>query len=306
MKKRTIFSIFASLVLVFSLFVPGVMAHEREVSDSQAMDILTSKEIPKITNGESLSDKDQNEIESLINLFLKDVTIENLDLSQMKTLSSEDRFEIGGTVDFDVVNGNLRQTYTAEMYTRFSIADSSVYAVSVSGGDFYETEIYLNDDASAWVVSQISVSDNNYQKNLCSIPCTKTDSDEMIRPKDSVFHEVCDGLLRLIKYDLPSNPPNSSYLLYNDVQLSQLLNAAGIVFAIAGLLSGLATADGIVGLAAELYNYFGGSISGVQPYNTYVDIFWCPPSIIPYNSYPAWGIRGYNMPLYLEVDYYYK
>ena len=306
MKKRTIFSIFASLVLVFSLFVPGVMAHEREVSDSQAMGILTAKEIPKITDGESLSDKDQNEIESLINLFLKDAVIENLDLSQMKSLSSEDRFEIGGTVSFDIVNGNLRETHVAEMYTRFGFADSSVYAVSASGGDFYETEIYLNDDASAWVVSQISVSDNICQKNVCLIPCTIKESGKMIRPEDSIFREGYDGLLRLIKYDLPSNPPNSGYLLYNDVQLSQLLNAAGIVFAIAGVLSISVTADAVVGLSAELYNFVGGSITGVQPYNTYVDIFWCPPSIIPYNSYPALGVRGYNMPLYLEVDYYYK
>ena len=128
----------------------------------------------------------------------------------------------------------------------------------------------------------------------------------MIRPEDSIFREGYDGLLRLIKYDLPSNPPNSGYLLYNDVQLSQLLNAAGIVFSIAGLLSMVVAADAVVGLSAELYNLVGGSITGVQPYNTYVDIFWCPPSIIPYNSYPAFGVRGYNMPLYLEVDYYYK
>lgn len=307
MKIRTIFPIFASLVLVFSLLVPGVMAHEREVSDSQTADLLLSKEIPKLGNGEAVSAGNQKEIETLVNLLLKDadVAVENLDLSRMKTAESEERYETGGMISFDIVDGNQRKTYTAEMYTLFNFAESSTYVVATTGTNYYEMEMRLTDDADNYIVSQKSVLNGKYQTDAQLIPRSKAITETGILG-DPIAGTKNSKDLILRKYDLPTNPPMLSYQVYNDAQLSDLLSVTSLVLIIAGSISGVGGAATLVSAAIELFNLFGSSITGVETYNIYVDIFACPPSPLPYYSLPAYGVRGCNGVVYMEVDYYYK
>jgi len=278
-------AILMTLVLISSLFIPGVMAQEDEKE--------YLKEIPQVVNGRALTNEDESSIENLVYYFLnaEGIEIQNLDLSQLKIVDSGEIFEFGGMISYDVVNGGS-QFHSTEMYVSIDFTNSLIQIFSKSGSDYYEMHASMS-DAGDFTIREVSVVNGLVQRNVATIPASS---------QTSVIELSTSGSMtrgQWVYVDLPSIWSHFPFLklAFDDVKLSDILTATSLAILIAGEVGAA------IGTLITIANWLFGQLTGVETNNIYVDIFKVPFGSVISTLLP--GVLGKLVDnMYVEVDYY--
>ena len=232
-------------------------------------------------------------------------TVNNLEQTITSTEKSADKVVYSGTYKIDVektIDGQLKRLNTAGTFTTSIDADGSMRmecysdtptsGIKGDGADLsFVSDIKKIGEADGkrqyLVNQQITVDGKTHDtQSTLEVPVnTQTDV-------SSKLIDAEKGMLAKTKYDLPSNAPWGSILVFNDVQASQIIGGAAILGVIAAYFGG---APGVILLMCiEIIDRIPALV-GVAQEDIYVDIWfitWLAP-LFPNN-------------MFMEVDYYYK
>jgi len=306
MKNVKFATFIMTLILLGALFMPIVAAKENEkaILNEMSMPVIdTSKMSP-------LSEEDIKEVESLVYMFLKadEINIKNLDLSNMKIYESDTNIEIVGDISYTLDGRNQK----AEIYSNHDFEKKSIDTISKSKTDYTRVtmkQVSESNDAIMYSIDTTSFNNNSVQKNVeyVSAEKSKATKDDTIS-EETVINMSKSGVYvgseDIYRYDLPSAPPRLSYLMHDNVKLSNLVTAAGVV-----ALFGTAVTTFITGGANALWAAYFDNISNVSQGDVYVDIYGMTSFLYYTPPRGVWGI-AFQIPAafgcYFEVDYYYK
>jgi hypothetical protein len=232
-------------------------------------------------------------------------TVNNLEQTITSTEKSADKVVYTGTYKIDVektIDGQLKRLNTAGTFTTSIDADGSMRmecysdtptsGIKGDGADLsFVSDIKkigeVNGKRQYLVNQQITVNGKTHDtQNTLEVPVnTQTDV-------SSKLIDAEKGMQAKTLYDLPSNAPWGSILLYNDVQASQIIAGGLILAAVAAAFGG--TPGAVIGILMVAIDQVPALV-GVAKEDIYVDIWfitWLAP-LFPNN-------------MYMEVDYYYN
>ncbi|WNY27638.1 hypothetical protein [Methanolapillus ohkumae] len=291
MNKLNLVSALMVMVFLCALLSPMAMAQANEKAGSVSF---------------GLNSTDRKEIEKMTYsmLELQGIQIENLDLSQIRIMENETDFILTGKITYDVSGQSLKSSSNErEISSHFSRTDKSATVISTSADETYEMNLFMTSESLTSVeykMEEIITKNGQTQKNV------ETFSQPKITSSSPAFGA------KATKYDLPTKAPSGSIKIYNDASLYYLLAGTSLAVSVAasaaatgGTATGI-TATVVLWIAELLFDEFMYRLVGVSTRDVYIDFFFTIYPRIGYNSSPAWGFAHPTVPLYGEIDYYYK
>jgi len=319
LKLKPLLSIFFAILLILAFLTPGVMAKENQkyYSNNLANQIDDSNAIP-------LSKEDWVEIEEMVNMFLKEdgIIIENLDLSNLKKIETDDDLIFTGKVKYDIqsVNSksidksisNLSKSQEMVITSKLDKVESS-FKVESSSASNQSYKFDLHKDSKGgngdYVIEERFSIDGraNVVMNSFSIPL-----------EYSTSPAKAWNLTPNVWHDLPSNPPSGSGLVYNNGKLSSLILGGSIALGVAAtVITAIATAGLSTAFSAGISVVVGFIVTvataivsnslpkGVSTDFVELDYFFTYYPRPFYNASPAVGYAHPTFPIYGEIDRYF-
>jgi len=309
MNLKSLLSICMAILLILAFLTPGVMAKENQKyysNDFFISEIDDSKAVP-------ISKNDWAEIEELINMFLKEdgIVIENLDLSNLKKIETEDSFILVGKLKYDIQSIDSKSIVkSASMFSKsqemsiaskFDKVDNSFRVESSSKANqnyVFDLRKDLNDE----YILKESFFDNgklNVVANQVLIPVEESSiSLSNIPLTPGSWHGPAN------------NPPPGSTWAYNG-KLSSLIAAGSIaVGAVVALISAATLGTGTsiaLGIVVGVATWFTSNAlpRGVSADFVYLDYYHTVYPRPFYNAHPAIGYAHPTVPIYAEIERYY-
>jgi len=302
-------AILITLVFIFSLFTPGIMAQANEKSILNEM-VIPTVDMSKMS---SLSKEDVTEIETLIYMMLEmdGIRVENLDLSNMKNYENNLNLEIAGNISYTINN----KEYTSMIYSKYDLENQSFETISKTDESYNKVTIKPTSESNEMVTYSIDttyIRDGRIQKNTEYISSEKNSiSNEISNEKGVLKTRGWEHKL----FDLPSKPPALSVRIINDMKLSNILNVASAAIAIAGVFTGGTVTSAallICSLATVIVSMYFDNLTDINLSEVFVDIYSMVTWILYTPPIGVYGLAigaptGFIYPgLYMEVDYYYR
>ncbi|MDR2943990.1 MAG: hypothetical protein LBU81_02740 [Methanosarcinales archaeon] len=316
------------LMMFFGMIVsPAALAQEnKKVSSDFSVTQLNDP------NAAYLSQEDLSEYEELIYMLLEadGVTVNNLNLSNVKKLDNDANLILAGKISYDIVSVDLKsadiklsddfiasslQSQELNIYTCFNKTDNTLKMESSSGKNQYY-ELNLNKETNSngkieYVFKESFIVDGNVNtfENVISSPTVS--KSVVSNPNNNILAAPASGWI-----NTPGNPPSNSILAYNDGKLSSLITAGSIVASVVAGVLVAATTAGVGGLVAGaitsvvvgIATYLVSNLlpAGVSADFVYVDYYFTVYPRPFYNASPAIGYAHPTVPVYGEIDRYYQ
>ena len=306
MNLKSLLSICMVLLLILAFLTPGVMAKEDQKYYSN--DFINNIDN---SNAVSISKDDWIEIEEMVNIFLKEdgIVIENLDLSNLKKIETDNDLIFTGKIKYDVISvnsksvsksSNLLKSQEMAISSKLDKNEKSFKVESSSKlNQNYELNFYDNLNGE-YVLEERYLMDNKLNVITTSVPIIEELSASSISPA------------KASGWNYPaSKPPSGSIWAYNG-KLRSLIAAGSIaVGAAASIVAAAASAGTLasvgVGVAVGVATWITSNLlpPGVSADFVYIDYYFTLYPRPFYNAKPALGYAHPTAPVYGEVDRYY-